>query len=131
MENNLIVLIDDDPFFRQLWMTKNGPENIQSFDYIESLFSSDIDYSKIVLLILDYEIDRSDIIDLCYVEKLRNAGYTGPIALSSMHTFSTLEPEKQKAIRETIDFVIPKKPLSFKQAQKLVKNKEDSPYANF
>ncbi|MFK7825085.1 MAG: hypothetical protein AB8G05_13095 [Oligoflexales bacterium] len=130
-KRNLLILIDDDPFFRELWATRSGSNNIMIFDYIENFFSAEIDLSKVFLLVLDYEIDQSDIIDLCYVSKLRNAGYNGPIALSSMHSFKNLEPEKQKALRETVDFIIPKKPLSLREAQKLAINKENSPFANF
>ena len=128
-EKNTLVLIDDDPFFRELWATRVEAEYMIAYDYIESLFSAEIDLSKVFLIILDYEIDQSDIVDLCYVQKIRNAGYTGPIAVSSMHSFKTLEPEKQKALRDSVDFVIPKKPLSLKQAQKLVQNIEISPHA--
>ena len=130
-EKNLLILIDDDPFFRELWAIQHGSSDMMMFDYIENMFSSDIDLSKVALMILDYEIDQSDIVDLCYVQKLRNAGYDGPIALSSMHSFKNMEPEKQKALRQTVDFIIPKKPLSIRETRKMVINKENSPYSNF
>lgn len=130
-EDYLLLVVEDDPYFRDLWINFYGNKNALIFDYIESLLSSNIDFSKVILVILDYEIDQSDIVELCYVQKLREAGYKGPIALSSMHSFEHLEPEKQQVLRSTVDFVIPKDPIGIDAVQKMVSNSKGSQYANF
>ena len=130
-KREIIIVIEDDPYFRDLWIAHYGTDNTRIFDYIETLFASDIDFSEVILIVLDYEIDQSNIVDLYYIQKLRNAGYKGPIAVSSMHSFEHLERDKQSELRQNVDFILEKEPISLNQAKKILAERMSSPYANF
>jgi len=119
IENNsnfkpTIVLIDDENYIHKMWEDKLLDANFLSFSHPEYFIEECIDRNNIIknisIIIIDYYFDNFGYnIKSDFVRLLKNEGYDGLIILSSNSII------QDKETLQIFDFVIKKKPYSFKE----------------
>jgi hypothetical protein len=112
-----IIVIDDEPFFRDSWSAfLDGRVEVSTYEdpsvLAEDVLSNHIDIEQIDLIITDYFFKRSDLSSMELPDFLRKRGFKGKIWISSN--------AKEFEIPSGFDGRIAKEPCEPQQLKKLL-----------